>query len=134
MNMNLRRTALRCFTRVWNSARKGWPIRSCKGNALAGTLAGLMLIAGAMAASEQATSAVRHGPIHGTITRVDAPALRLEMRSDTGRHMQLAVANVDALRAVRRGEHVRADVDDHGVVLNIHATPLMPHPVSYSRG
>jgi len=58
------------------------------------------------------------------------------MQNDTGRQMQLAVAvaNVNALRTVRRGKHVRADVDDHGVLLNIHATPLMPRPVSYSRG
>jgi hypothetical protein len=85
-------------------------------------------------APEQAPPTMQQGSLHGTITRIDAPALRLQMQSDTGRQIQLAVANVDALRAVRRGEHVRADIDDQGVVLNIHATPLMPHPVSYSRG
>jgi hypothetical protein len=93
-----------------------------------------MLIAGVIAVSEQATSAVQHGPIHGTITRVDAPALRLEMRSDTGRHMQLAVANVDAIRAVRAGDQVRVDIDEYGAVLGIAKAMLTPRPISYSRG
>ena len=77
---------------------------------------------------------MRHGPIHGTITRVDAPALRLEMRSDAGRRMQFAVANVDAMRAVRAGDQVRVDIDEHGAVLNIAKAIVTPRPISYSRG
>jgi len=115
-----------------NAVANGWPAYSCKGNALAGVLAGL-LVAG-MASPDQALLAMAHSPIHGTITSIDAPMLQLHMRTDDGRRVDLAVANVDAMRAVRPGNHVRVDVDEHGIVLNITHTFSPPRPMSYSRG
>lgn len=117
-----------------NSAGKGWPGYSCKGNALAGTLAGLLLVASAFASSGQAPPTTIHGSLNGTIAKIDAPALCLHVQSDTGQHMRLAVANVDAMRAVRAGDHVRIDVDENGVALNINKTTVTPRPTSYSRG
>jgi hypothetical protein len=114
----------------------GWPIRSCKGNALAGTLAGLVLVASALASSGHAPLpvATAHGSIHGTVTKIDAPMLRLHMRTDDDRRVDLTVANVDALRTVRRGDHVRVDVDDHDIVLNINTTLPPPRPMAHPRG
>jgi len=116
-----------------NAVANGWPAYSCKGNALAGVLAGL-LVAGTMAPSGQALLAMAHSPINGTITSIDPPTLRLHMRTDDGRRVDLTVANVDVMRAVRPGDHVRVDVDDHDIVLNINHTLSPPRPVSYSRG
>jgi len=116
-----------------NAVANGWPAYSCKGNALAGVLAGL-LVAGAMASSGQTQLAMAHSPIDGTIIRIDAPTLRLHMRTDDGRRVDLAVANVDAMRTVRPGDHVRVDVDEHDIVLNINHTLSPPRPMSYSRG
>lgn len=48
--------------------------------------------------------------------------------------MRIAVANVDAMRAVRAGDHVRIDIDANGVALNINKTTIRPRPTSYSRG
>lgn len=117
-----------------NSAGKGWPGYSCKGNALAGALAGLLVVASAFTPSGQAPSTTIRGSLNGTIAKIDAPALCLHMQSDTGQHMRLAVANVDAMRAVRAGDHVRIDVDENGVALNINKTTVTPRPTSYSRG
>lgn len=117
-----------------NSAGKGRPGYSCKGNALAGTLAGLLVVASAFAPSGQAPPTTIRGSLNGTIAKIDAPALCLHMQSDTGQHMRLAVANVDAMRAVRAGDHVRIDVDENGVALNINKTTVTPRPTSYSRG
>jgi hypothetical protein len=117
-----------------NSVDKGWPGYSCKGNALAGALAGLMLMASAFASSGQAPPTTIRGSINGTIAKIDAPALSLHMQSDTGQLMRLAVANVDAMRAVRTGDHVRIDVDENGIALNINRTTVTPRPTSYSRG
>ena len=132
--MNLSRTSNRPVTLALIASKKRWLVRSCKGNALAGALAGLMLVASAIGASEQAPLAMRHGPLHGTLTKIDAPALRLQMQSDTGRRIDLAVANVDAMRRVRVGDQVRVDVDENGVVLNIAKAIVAPRPSSYSRG
>ncbi len=132
--MSLSQTDGSLTTPIENFFKTGQLVRSCKGNALAGALAGLVLAAGILVSSGPVSSPTPPAAVHGTITKIDAPALRLQMQSDTGLHLQLAVVNVDALRAVSRGEHVRADIDGHGAVLNILATPLMPHPMSYSRG
>ncbi len=120
---------------AWSALNARWPTGACKGNALAGTLAGLLVVAGAMAAATgQVQIPTTQGSISGTITRVDASTLRLHMRTDDDRTVDLMVANVDAMRAVRRGDHVRADVDDHGIVLNINTTLSPPRPISFSRG
>lgn len=74
------------------------------------------------------------GSINGTIAKIDAPALSLRMQSDSGQYMYLAVANVDAMRAVHAGDHVRIDVDENGVALNINKTTITPRPTSFSRG
>lgn len=74
------------------------------------------------------------GPIHGTVTSVDAPRLYLSLHADDGHRMELLTANVDALRALRAGDHVRVDLDDQGIALNINKTVSAPRPVSYSRG
>ena len=132
--MSLSQTDGSLTTPVENFFKTRRLVRSCKGNALAGALAGLVVVAGILASSGPVSLPTSLAAVHGTITKIDAPALRLQMQSDTGLQMQLAVVNVDALRTVRRGEHVRVDIDDHGAVLNIRATPLMPYPVSYSRG
>lgn len=137
--MSLRQTVCKAIVFSRELFRKGWPAYSCKGNALkrnalVGALAGLVLVAGTMAASDRAPATMRQRPLHGTITRIDAPALRLCMQSDTGRQLSLAVANVDALRAVRAGDQVRVDVDANSVVLNITTATLTPRPISYSRG
>jgi len=117
-----------------NSVGNGWPGYSCKGNALAGTLAGLLVVASAFALSGQAPPTTIRGSINGTITKIDAPALRLRMHTDTGPSVHLAVANVDAMRAVRAGDYVRVDVDESGIVLNINKTTVTPRPTSFSRG
>lgn len=74
------------------------------------------------------------GPVHGTLTRVDAPRLYLSLVADDGHRMDLLTANVDAMRALRAGDHVRVELDDQGIVLNINKTVSAPHPISYSRG
>lgn len=74
------------------------------------------------------------GPVHGTITRVDPPNLYLRLRDDDGQRVDLVTANVDAVRALREGDHVRVDLDDHGIALNISKTVSVPRPISYSRG
>jgi hypothetical protein len=122
------------FSASRNVLDAGWPNKMCKGNALKGTLAGLLIMASAMVSSGQALLATTHSPINGTITQIDVPMLYLHMRTDDGRLVDLAVANVDAIRAVRRGDHIRADVDDHGIVLNINKTLSPPRRISYSRG
>jgi hypothetical protein len=111
-------------------------MRACKGNALIGALAGLLLAAGTMmaSASGQARMTAIQGPISGTITRMNLPTLRLHLRTDDDRTLDLTVVNVDAMRAVRRGEHVRVDLDDRGIVLNIDTTLSPPRPMSFSRG
>jgi hypothetical protein len=58
--------------------------------------------------------------------------LRLQIQSDTGQRVYLAVVN--AMRAVRAGDQVRVDVDENGVVLNIAKAIVAPRPSSYSRG
>ena len=113
---------------------KRWPIRSCKGNALAGVLAGLLLVASALASSDRAPVAMPTSSIDGIIATIDAPALRLRLRTDAGRQLHFTVANVDAMRAVSTGDHVRLDVDGHGVVVNIHRTAVTTRPIPYSRG
>ena len=113
---------------------KRWPIRSCKGNALAGLLAGLLLVASALASSDRVPATVTTSSIDGIIAAIDAPALRLHVRTDNGRQLHLTVANVDAMRAVNAGDHVRLDVDGHGVVVNIQRTAVITRPIPYSRG
>jgi uncharacterized protein YuzE len=135
--MNRSNTHYRRCAAVRNSVGKGrlgYPYKSCKGNALAGALAGLLLVASAFVSSGQAPSTTMRGSINGTIAKIDAPALYLRMQSDTGQHLRLAVANVDAMRAVRAGDHVRIDIDENGIALNINKTTVTPRPTSYSRG
>jgi hypothetical protein len=48
--------------------------------------------------------------------------------------MELLTANVDALRALRAGDHVRVDLDERGIALNINKTVPAPRPISYPRG
>lgn len=91
-------------------------------------------MASAFSSSGQAPLTTIHDSINGTIAKIDAPALCLHMHSDTGQHMRIAVANVDAMRAVRAGDHVRIDIDANGVALNINKTTIRPRPTSYSRG
>jgi hypothetical protein len=107
---------------------------SCKRNALRAVLAGLLLTSGVVATSGQALFSTPPGAVHGTVLAADPPRLRLSVRTEDGRQVELAVANVDAMRAVQRGDHIRVDVDRHGIALNIHKTPSTPRPVSYSRG
>jgi uncharacterized protein YuzE len=38
------------------------------------------------------------------------------------------------MRAVRAGDHVRIDIDENGIALNINKTIVAPRPTSYSRG
>lgn len=119
-----------------SSVGKGWPGYSCKGNALAGALAGLLLVAGAIASSGQAPLTTMRSSINGTIAKIDAPALSLHMQSDTGQPLRLAVANVDAMRAVGAGDHVRVDIDENGIALNIQQTTPAPQrpTLSYASG
>lgn len=131
--MNRSNTLYRRCAAVRNSVGKGWPGYSSKGNALAGALAGLLLVASAFASSGQAPLTTTRGSIDGTIAKIDAPALCLHMQSDSGQYVRLAVANVDAMRAVRAGDHVRIDVDENGIALNISRTTITPRPTSYSR-
>ena len=131
--MNWNSTAHRYFA-AGSVQGSGWPIRSCKGNALAGTLVGLLLVASALASSDHAPFATARSPIHGTITRIDAPALHLHMHTDDGQRIDLTVVNVDAMRTVRPGDHVRVDIDDHGIALNINTTLSPLRPMSYPRG
>jgi len=112
----------------------GGPIKTCKGNALTGVLVALLLVASALAPSGWAPATATTRPVDGILATIDAPALYLHMRTDAGRQMHLTVANVDAMRTVRSGDHVRLDVDEHGVVVNIYRTALAPRPVSCSRG
>lgn len=112
----------------------GRPIKPCKGSALEIALAGLILTTGVFIASGQASLWATQRQIQGTITRIDAPRLYFTVRTDDGRHADLAIANVDAIRTMRAGDHVHVDSDGHGVALNISRTPSAPHPVSYSRG
>lgn len=113
---------------------KRGPIRSCKGNALTGVLAGLLLVASALAPLDWAPATATTRSVDGILATVDAPALHLHMRTDAGHQMHLTVANVDAMRTVRTGDHVRLDVDEHDVVVNIYRTSAAPRPTPYSRG
>ena len=72
--------------------------------------------------------------IDGIIAAIDAPSLRLHVLTDNGSQLHLTVANVDAMRAVNAGDHVRLDVDGHGVVVNIQRTAVITRPIPYSRG
>lgn len=74
------------------------------------------------------------GPVHGTVTRVDAPNLYLSLRADDGHRVDLITANVDAVRALRAGDHVRVDLDEQGIALNINKTVSAPRPIFYPRG
>lgn len=112
----------------------GRSAKPCKGSALEVTLAGLMLAAGIIVASGQASLLMTPRPIQGTITRIDAPRLYFSVRTDDGRHADLAIANVDAIRTMQAGDHVLVDSDGHGVALNISRTPSAPPPAFYSRG
>ena len=117
----------------------GLPPKFGKGGALGMIgLAGLLVVAIAVGTADRTprpiTSDAIHGPIHGTITRVDAPRLHFSLHDDGGRRMDLTSANVDAMRALQAGDHVRVDLDGHGIALNINKTVSAPHPVSYSRG
>ena len=134
--MDRGKTRYASYVDARNSVRKdnGSPGYSCKGNALAGALVGLLLVASAFVSSGQAPLTALRGSINGTIAKIDAAALCLYMQSDTGQHMRLVVANVDAMRAVRAGDHVRIEVDENGVALNINKTTVTPQPTSYSRG
>ncbi|OGW67674.1 MAG: hypothetical protein A3H49_09105 [Nitrospirae bacterium RIFCSPLOWO2_02_FULL_62_14] len=109
-------------------------IRSCKGNALTGVMAGLLLVASALAPSDWAPATATTRPIDGILATIDAPALSLHMRTDAGRQMHLTVANVDAMRTVRAGDHVRLDLDEHDIVVNIYRTAPAPRPIPHSRG
>lgn len=116
----------------------GWPVRPCKGSALAVGLAGLIVATLTVGTSGKlfpptAINSIR-GPIHGTITGVDTPRLYLSLYADDGRRVVLTSANVDAMRALHAGDHVRVDLDGQGIALNINKTVSTPHPVSYSRG
>jgi len=115
-----------------------WPVRPCKGSALGVGLAGLIVATPTIGTSGKSSppTAINpiHGPIHGTITWVDAPRLHLSLHADDGRCVDLTTANVDAMRALQAGDHVRADRDDQGIALNINKTVSTPHPVFYSRG
>ena len=91
-------------------------------------------MAGALASSDRLPATVTTSSIDGIIAAIDAPALRLHVRTDTGRQLHLTVANVDAMRAVNTGDHVRLDVEGHGVVVNIHRTAVTTRPIPYSRG
>lgn len=112
----------------------GRSVKPCKGSALEATLAGLMLATGILVASGQASLPTTSRPIQGTITRIDEPRLYFSVRTDDGRHADLAIANVDAIRTMRAGDHVRVESDGDGVALNISRTPSAPQPVSYPRG
>jgi len=110
----------------------GRPVRLGKGSALGVGFAGLLLLT--MWASGQASLPTTHQPIHGTIAKLDAPRLHLSLHADDGRRLDLTSVNVDAMRALRTGDHVRVDLDDHGIALNINKTVSIPRPISYSRG
>jgi len=120
----------------------GWPLRPCKGSALGVGFVGLLValltamvaIGGSGQAAPETARHTIHGPIHGTIAKIDAPRLTLSLRADDGRHMDLITANVDAVRRLREGDHVRVELDDHGIALNINKTALAPRPIFYSRG
>jgi hypothetical protein len=73
-------------------------------------------------------------PVFGTVTSVDAPRLYLSLDADDGHRLELITANVDALRALRAGDHVRVDLDERGIALNINKTVPAPRPISYPRG
>lgn len=107
-------------------------LRVCNGSAMGVGFAGLLLLT--MWASDQAPLTPTHNPIHGTIARLDAPRLHLSLRDDDGRHVDLTTANVDAMRTLRTGDHVRVDLDGHGIALNINKTVSAPRAISYSRG
>ena len=111
-----------------------WSIQRCKGSALEIALAVVMLAVSLVVASGQASLVRTQRPIQGTITYIDAPRLYFSVRTDDGRHADLAIANVDAIRPMRAGDHVRVDSDDHGMALNISKTTSAPHPVSYPQG
>lgn len=120
----------------------GWPVRPCKGSALAVGLAGLLVVTFTIGTSGHTPQSITnnqihgpiHRPIHGTITRVDAPRLYLSLYADDGRRVVLTSANVDAMRALQAGDHVRVDLDGQGIALNINKTVSAPPPIFYSRG
>ncbi len=110
----------------------GRPSRLGKGSALAIGFAGLLVVA--LGASGQASLPTADQSIQGIILRIDAPRLYLSLRADDGHHVDLTSANVDAMRTVRAGDHVRVELDEHGIALNINKTVLVPRPIFYSRG
>lgn len=112
----------------------GWPVRPCKGSALGVGLAGLIVATLTVGTSGKLFPPTAINSIHGTITWVDAPRLHLRLHADDSRRMDLTTANVDAMRALQAGDHVRVDLDGQGIALNINKTVSTPPPIFYSRG
>jgi hypothetical protein len=84
--------------------------------------------------SGQVLLSASNARIHGIVTRIESPRLRLGIRTEEGRSLDLVTANVDALRTVQAGDHVSIEVDGHGIAVNIRRTLPTPRPVWYSRG
>ncbi|MGH7260725.1 MAG: hypothetical protein ACREI9_08605 [Nitrospiraceae bacterium] len=110
--------------------------RSCWEHVFVGVLTGLLLAGGAVASSTKSEPDTTLISVSGTIMRIDPPALRMSVHDDTGRSQHFAVANVDAMTRVRKGDHVCVEIDPAGIVLNIqHTTPAPQRPtLSYASG
>lgn len=132
--------------RTGERLRLGRPTRLCKASAFGIGLAGLLWVTITIGTSARTPQPITdnpthgpihepiHEPIHGTITRVDAPRLYFSLYDDDGRPVNLTSANVDAMRTLQAGDHVRVDLDGQGIALNINKTVPAPYPVSYSQG
>ena len=101
-----------------------------------GVLTGLLLAGGAVASSTKSEPDTTLISVSGTIMRIDPSALRMSVHDDAGQSRHFAVANVDAMTRVHKGDHVCVEIDPAGIVLNIqHTTPAPQRPtLSYASG
>jgi hypothetical protein len=60
----------------------------------------------------------------------------MSVHDDRGQHRHFAVANVDAMARLHKGDHVCVEIDQGGIVLNIQqTTPAPQRPIlSYASG